>query len=272
MALLTQSAKSKVCEECGPSVGTNVTSEAYIDLSQHRMIFLSEEITKSTADQLAALLYYYNSIDEKTPIKIYINSPGGDSAAYTYMYDSIHMVKSPVQTICIGRAYSAGALLLAAGTAGMRCALKNSQIMIHGVQSVFPDVGDVSIKEGDNYFNYLENHNSSILGLLSKHTKVSIEKIKSDCKGDVWFTAEEALAYGIIDYVVDDISQILEPMNYVGCDGNCDGCNETSDCPIKETVQSLMKDLQEGKITEEEFQKQLEEKLSAISESVRNSG
>src|ERR1700749_4738426 len=115
---------------------------SYIDLSSDRIIFLNEEFTKDTSSSLTALLINYNNESETEEITIYINSIGGDAFALTNIYDVIQLIKAPVRTICLGKAYSAGAYLLAAGTKGMRHMMAHSQVMVHGVQCLFPVPGE----------------------------------------------------------------------------------------------------------------------------------
>ena len=102
-------------------------AETYVRLTQSRMIFLSEDVTKQTAAEMAALLLYYDNEDHESDISVYVHSNGGDAAGLANIYDVMQMIKSPVKTICIGKAYSAGAVILAAGAKGERYALKSSK-------------------------------------------------------------------------------------------------------------------------------------------------
>lgn len=174
--------------------------ESYIRLASERTIFFSEDVTKRSGYDLAAWLLYYDNCSEQ-PITLYINSNGGDISGLVSIYDVMQMVKSPIKTVCLGQCYSAAAIMLASGTKGERYALKNSKIMIHGIQCTFPLPGS-DIINSKNYYNFLEENNDSIIKILAKHTNKSIEKIKQDCLGDVWMDAVQALEYGIIDHII----------------------------------------------------------------------
>lgn len=175
--------------------------DSYVRLANERMIFLSEEITKDTAAALSALLLYYDNVAPDEHITLHINSIGGDVAALLNIYDVMQMIRAPITTICTGKCYSAAAALLAAGGEGDRFAFKNSQIMIHGIQCLFPIAGQDQTTS-KNYYGFLKDYNDSIMKILAKHTGHSLEKIKEDCKGDVFMDAKEALEYGIIDVIV----------------------------------------------------------------------
>lgn len=176
-------------------------SESYVRLARDRMIFLSEEITKDTAAALSALLLYYDNIAPDQYITLHLNSVGGDAAALLNIIDVMKMVRCPISTICTGKCYSAAAVLLAAGTPGERFAFKNSQIMIHGIQCVFPIAGHDQTTSKD-YYDFLKDYNDSIMKILAEHTEHPLDKIKEDCKRDVFMDAKEALEYGLIDAII----------------------------------------------------------------------
>ena len=177
-------------------------SEIYSKLAKDRIIFLAEDITKETGSYLSALLLYYDHENDQEDIKIYINSNGGDATALSNIYDVMRMINSPVQTICIGKAYSAAAILLAAGTKGKRFATKNSDIMIHGLQVQFPfsensDKIDIEID-----LRMLETHNTLLMKILSAHTGKDHLQIAKDCQRDLFMGPRQALDYGIIDQII----------------------------------------------------------------------
>lgn len=176
-------------------------TETYIKLAKDRIIFLSEDITKESAAELSALLFYYDNQSNELPIELYINSSGGDANGLSNIYDVMHIISAPIKTICLGKAYSAGAVLLAAGTSGYRYATKNSEIMIHGLQCGFPIPGHDQI-DSKKYLKHLEEYNDSIMNILAKHTGHTLEKVKNDCVNDVWMDAKQALDYGIIDGII----------------------------------------------------------------------
>ena len=182
-------------------VEQRTNSETYVKLSRDRIIFISEDFTPEMASEVSALLLYYDKKDHNEPIKIYINSSGGDGTALVNIYDVVQMIKAPVSTTCIGKCYSAGAVLLAAGSKGMRYAFKNSNIMIHGIQCIFPLPGH-DVIASKKYYDLLISYNDSIMKMLAKHTNHPFKKVKEDCMQDVYMTALEAKKYGIIDHVI----------------------------------------------------------------------
>lgn len=174
--------------------------DTYIKASKSRAIFFTDIVTKKSAADLAALLLYYDN-HSHDDIFLYINSPGGDASGLVCIYDFMQMIKSPIKTICMGKAYSAAAVLLAAGSKGERYAFKNSQIMIHGIQCLFPILGE-DISNSKNYYSFIKENNDKIMKIMADHTGHSLDKIKKDCEQDLWLTAEEALDYGIIDDII----------------------------------------------------------------------
>jgi ATP-dependent Clp protease protease subunit len=176
-------------------------SECYSNLAKDRIIFISEDITKDVASVLSALLMHYDH-DNEEDISIYINTDGGDANALSNIYDVMQMIKSPIKTICIGKAYSAGAFMLAAGTKGKRFMTKNSSVMIHGMQCTFPGERNDNNRSSEIYFKFLQKFNKSILEMLANHTGKTYEQIFEDCKKDKYLSAKDALEYGIIDHIM----------------------------------------------------------------------
>jgi ATP-dependent Clp protease protease subunit len=175
--------------------------EYYVNLAQSRVIFLSEEITKSVASTLSALLLHYDN-ESHDDIVLYINSPGGDAAALVNIYDTMKLIKSPINTVNIGKAYSAAALILCAGTKGKRFITKNANVMIHGLQCMFPMTPLSDQKDSEIYYDFLTSYNDIILNILAKHSRKSIKRIKKDCERDLYLNAQEALQYGIVDFIL----------------------------------------------------------------------
>jgi ATP-dependent Clp protease, protease subunit len=175
--------------------------ETYVRLAKHRMLFISEDVTDTMASELSAMLLYFDNQNHDELIEIYINSHGGDVSGLLNIYDVMQMISSPIRTFCIGRASSAAAVMLAAGNKGERVAFSNSRIMIHGIQCLFPIPG-ADLTKNKNYLQYLAENNDSIMKILAHHTEQPLEKIRQDCKEDVWMTAKEALAYNIIDHII----------------------------------------------------------------------
>jgi len=180
---------------------TSSYAETYARLTKNRCIFLSEDVSKQSAAELSALLLYYDNENHEEPISLYIHSNGGDAAGLANIYDVMQMISAPIKTICVGKAYSAGAVILAAGTKGERYAMRSSKIMIHGIQFAFPLPGQ-DIITSKNYYEFLKENNDNIMKILSDHTGHSLEKLKEDCKQDVWLSAQQALDYGLIDKIL----------------------------------------------------------------------
>jgi ATP-dependent Clp protease protease subunit len=177
-------------------------SDTYVKLSPARMIFISENITKEVASSFSAMLSYYEQQSKTEDVYVYINTNGGDSAALVHMYDVMQMVKPDIHTVCIGKAYSAGAVLLAAGAKGKRSAFKHSSVMLHGIQIMFPPITEIDQSNSNNYFNFVKSHNDTIMEILSKHTGKDVKTLKSDCSRDLYLSAKDCLDYGIIDNII----------------------------------------------------------------------
>jgi ATP-dependent Clp protease protease subunit len=197
--MLVKLNKDNCCEQ--QPVSPTKYLETYVRLANARVIFLSEIITKEVAAQLSAMLLYYDNEDPNEEISMYINSPGGDAAALANIYDVMQMISAPIQTICIGKAYSAGAVLLAAGSKGNRLAFKHAKIMIHGIQCLFPIIGQDQVNSS-NYYKFLKQNNDNIMKILANHTGNSLEKVREDCSRDCYLDAKQACEYGIIDNII----------------------------------------------------------------------
>jgi len=172
--------------------------DIYSRLLNDRIIFLSDEVNDTTASLVVAQLLFLEAQDPDKDISLYINSPGGSITAGMAIYDTMNYIKCDVSTICVGMAASMGAFLLSAGAKGKRCALPNSEIMIHqplgGMQG---QATDIKI-HADRIIKIREKLNS----ILSDVTGQPIEKIEHDTERDNFMSAEEALNYGLIDKVI----------------------------------------------------------------------
>ena len=166
-------------------------------LMQDRIIFLGEPIDDFIANTINAQLLFLDS-DNNDPIKLYINSPGGDVYSGLAIYDTIQMIKSPVHTYCMGLAASMASLLLMCGEKGHRYALPNSKVMIHQPLSGidFSQATDIEIHNKE-----LQSIKHDINNIIFKHSTQPLRKIKKDVERDFWMKAEDALAYGIIDEI-----------------------------------------------------------------------
>ncbi len=168
-------------------------------LLNDRIIIIGNEITEATASVVVAQLLFLESEDPDKDIHIYINSPGGSVTAGMAIYDTMRYIKPDVSTICVGMAASMGAFLLAAGTKGKRYALPNAEIMIHqplgGAQG---QASDVKI-----HAEFLLKTRDKLNKMLAENTGKPLEQIEKDTDRDNFMTAEEALAYGLIDKVME---------------------------------------------------------------------
>lgn len=170
----------------------------YTKLFEERIIFLGVQIDDASADDVMAQLLTLESMDPDRDIQIYINSPGGSYTAMTAIYDTMQFVKPQVQTVCLGQAASAAAVLLAAGTPGKRFALPHARVLIHQPYTEGGGQGsDIEIQA-----NEILRMRKEMEGILAKHTGRSEEQIEIDIERDKILTAEMAKEYGIIDQVI----------------------------------------------------------------------
>ena len=167
-------------------------------LLNDRIIFLGEEVNATTASLVVAQLLYLEAQDPDNDIQFYINSPGGSVTDGMAIYDTMQYIKCDVSTICVGMAASMGAFLLSAGTKGKRIALPNAEIMIHqtsaGTQGQITDMA-IHLKR-------LETIKKRMNQILADNCGKSVEQVTADCERDNFMTAEEAVAYGLIDKVI----------------------------------------------------------------------
>lgn len=175
--------------------------ESYVKLSNSRALFISENVTDRLGAELSAMMLYYDNQDPEAEISIYIHTNGGANTGMANIYDVMQMVKAPIKTVLIGKAYSAGSWILAAGTKGKRFALRSSKVMIHGSQFVFPIPG-FDFTNSKNYLEFIDAENDSMLKVMAKHTGQTFEKVKADCQTETWMDAKAAKEYGIIDHIL----------------------------------------------------------------------
>lgn len=172
-----------------------VAVDIYSRLLMDRIIVLGSEINESIANTIMAQLVYLNSMDNKKPIQLYINSPGGSVVAGLQIYDTMQMIKAPVQTICTGLAASMAAVLLAGGEKGMRGALPNSSIMIHQpMGGCIGQATDIAITN-----ERIQYYKKKLYTILADATGKSYDEIWNDCERDCWLSAAESVKYGLID-------------------------------------------------------------------------
>lgn len=172
--------------------------DIYSRLLKDRIIFLGEEVNEVTASLVVAQLLFLEAEDPDKDIHLYINSPGGSVTAGMAIYDTMQYIKCDVSTICIGMAASMGAFLLAGGAKGKRMALPNAEIMIHqplgGAQGQATEI-EIAAK-------HILKTKEKLNRILAENCGRDYEEIAADTERDNWKTAEEAVAYGLIDSVV----------------------------------------------------------------------
>ena len=172
--------------------------DIYSRLLKERIIFLTGPIDDNIASLICAQILFLESENPKKEISFYINSPGGIVWSGLAIYDTMQYVSSKIMTICIGQAASAGSLLLTAGEKGMRFSLPNSRIMVHqpsgGMQG---QVTDIEIQT-----NEIKKTKSKLNEIYAKHTGKKLSEISNIMERDKYFSADEAIKFGLIDKVV----------------------------------------------------------------------
>jgi ATP-dependent Clp protease protease subunit len=172
----------------------------YTKLFEERIIFLGVQVDDASANDVMAQLLTLESMDPDRDIQIYINSPGGSFTALTAIYDTMRFVKPDIQTIAMGQAASAAAVILAAGTAGKRLALPNARIIIH--QPAMVDGGYAQASDVEIQANEILRMRTWLEEVLAKHSNRTEEQVREDIERDKIFTAEQALEYGLVDQVI----------------------------------------------------------------------
>ena len=173
--------------------------DPYGKLFEDRIVFLGVQVDDASADDVMAQLLVLESQDPDSLITMYINSPGGSFTAMTAIYDTMQYIKPQIQTVCLGQAASAAAVLLAGGTPGKRLALPNARVLIHqpamqGMQGQASDI-EIVAEEIDRMRTWLED-------TLAKHSGRTPEQFRRDIDRDKILTAQDALEYGLIDQVL----------------------------------------------------------------------
>jgi ATP-dependent Clp protease protease subunit len=172
--------------------------DPYTKLFEERIIFVGQGIDDTVANDVMAQLLTLESMDPDRDIMMYINSPGGSFTALTAIYDTMQFIRPDVMTICLGQAASAAAVLLAGGAKGKRMALENARILIHQPYSEGGGQGsDIEIQAAE-----IQRMRSLLEKMLAKDSGKPVEEVSKDIERDKILTAEEAVAYGIIDQVL----------------------------------------------------------------------
>jgi ATP-dependent Clp protease protease subunit len=186
--------------------------DIYSRLLKERIIFIGTPIDDQVANLIIAQLLFLQSEDPEKDIAVYINSPGGQVSAGLAIYDTMQYIRPDVSTICIGMAYSMGAVLLAGGATGRRYSLPHANILIHqpwgGMQGQASDI-QIHAKEILRTREVLNN-------ILAKHTGQPVERVQQDTERDFFMTPEQAKAYGLIDDIIQAADKVAVG---VGADG-----------------------------------------------------
>ncbi len=191
--------------DAGPAGSTQTLNDQLGSRLLHeRIIVLGAEVEDQIANRICAQLLLLSAEDPRRDIALYINSPGGSVLAGLAIYDVMRLIPNDVITLAMGQAGSMGQFLLCAGTAGKRFALPNAQILMHqGSAGLGGTAADVEIYAGQ-----LDRLGKLMCNLIAKHTGQTVEVVTRDGERDRWFSASEALDYGIIDRVVEQIDDV----------------------------------------------------------------
>jgi ATP-dependent Clp protease protease subunit len=174
-------------------------SNPYNKLFEERIIFLGVQIDDASANDVMAQLLCLESADPDREISMYINSPGGSFTSLMAIYDTMQFIRPDIQTVCLGQAASAAAVLLAAGTPGRRLAVQNARVLIHqpATEGTYGQVSDLEIQAAE-----ISRVRKLMEATLARHTGKSEEQVHLDVERDKILTAEEAREYGIVDEII----------------------------------------------------------------------
>jgi ATP-dependent Clp protease protease subunit len=175
------------------------TYDIYSRLLLDRIVFISGEVSDEMANAVVAQLLFLQAQDPKKRINVYVNSPGGSVTAGLAIYDTMQFVKCPIATYCVGQAASMGAVLLAAGSKGLRHALPSARIMIHqpwgGAEGKASDI-EITARE-------ILRLKEMLNGILARHSGKDASAVEKDTDRDHFMSAEEAKAWGLVDKVIE---------------------------------------------------------------------
>ena len=172
----------------------------YSKLFEGRVVFLGTQIDDAAANDVMAQLICLESTEPDRPISMYINSPGGSLTAMTAIYDTMRYIRPAVHTFCLGQAASAAAVLLAAGAPGHRAVVPNARVLIHqpSIDVVRGQTSDLEI-----YAAEVSRLRRQLEEALAEGTGQTMERIHADIERDLVLTADEAVAYGLADNIID---------------------------------------------------------------------
>lgn len=174
--------------------------DPYTKLFEDRIIFLGVQVDDASADDVMAQLLVLETQDPDRDVMMYINSPGGSFTAMTALYDTMQFIKPQIQTVCLGQAASAAAVLLAAGQPGKRLALPNSRVLIH--QPAMEGGGYAQASDIEIHANELIRMREWLEETLATHSGKSVDEVRADIERDKILTAEQAKDYGLVDEVL----------------------------------------------------------------------
>jgi ATP-dependent Clp protease protease subunit len=173
-------------------------------LLYHRIVVLGTEVDDRVANRICAQLLLLSAEDPRSDISLYINSPGGSVSAGLAMYDTMRLIPNDVSTLAMGLAGSMAQFLLCAGTKGKRFSLPHAQVLMHQGSAGFGGTSaDIEI-----YAEQLERTGQTMIKLIAEHTGQPVATVRRDSLRDRWFSADEALEYGIIDHIVERLDDI----------------------------------------------------------------
>ena len=174
--------------------------DPYAKLFEERIIYLGTPISDDVANAVIAQLMCLETMNPDTDISIYINSPGGSFTALTAIYDTMRFIKPDVQTVCLGQAASAAAILLGAGAKGKRMALPNSRILIHQpyTEGSYGQTSDIEIQA-----NEILRMRELLEKMIADHSGKSMDEVSHDIERDKILTADAAVEYGLIDAILE---------------------------------------------------------------------
>jgi ATP-dependent Clp protease protease subunit len=173
--------------------------DIYSRLLRERIVFLGQEVDDQVANIITAQLLFLEAEDPEKDISLYVNSPGGSAYAGMAIYDAMQYVKPDVSTVCMGMGMSAAAMILAGGAAGKRFALPNSKIMIHQGSGGFRGTpADIQIAARE-----ILDMTRRMAEIISKHSEQDVEQVMKDIDRDRFMTPDEAVAYGLVDAIME---------------------------------------------------------------------
>jgi ATP-dependent Clp protease protease subunit len=187
-----------------PWTAGSIDDQVAARLLHQRIIVLGKEVDVEIANRLCGQLLLLSAEDPRGTISLYINSPGGSVSAGLAIYDTMRLIPNEVSTLALGLAGSMGQFLLTAGAEGKRFSLPHAQILMHQGSAGFGGTAaDVEI-----YAEQLERIGTTLLRLTAEHTGQPVEIVERDSRRDRWFTAQEALDYGLIDHILDSVDDV----------------------------------------------------------------